>query len=164
VKNIRKQALLAITIFLIVFSVFSMAVTADQPQNQTRGSTSNHFKWIHVDLARYLSNISNGNNSTHTNIINGSSNSVLNSTNSTSINGTGPLSNQTQNQTNSTPANTANQTSNPILNNTNSTSTNSTNQTSNDTELAQNIINQVMSQISSQFSLVGNLINQLFPF
>jgi hypothetical protein len=175
--------MLTITILLIVFSVFSMAVTADQPQNQTRGHISNHFKWIHINLARYLSNISNGYNSTYTNIIKGSSNSVWNNINSTSINGTKPLSNQTQNQTNSTPTNSTNQNSNPILNNTNSTPTNSTNQnsnpilnntnstptnstnqTSNDTELAQNILNQVLPQILSYLNSVRDMINQLLQF
>jgi hypothetical protein len=149
VKNIRKRLILTISIFLIVFAVFSIAVTANELQNQSKTQIS---KSIITPQINTVSNpASNGTNST-----------PRNETNCT-LNITGPLSNQTFNCTNLTVTNqSTNQTLNrstirdiigqllaPVLNDTNNlTQTNATGQP----------LNQLLTDVNTLMSKLQQLM------
>ena len=153
-KNIRKQLILTFSILLIVFAVFSIAVSAVQDQNksQEKSQISNNFNSIPpVNTTQISKPISNSTNST-----------PKNETNCT-LNITGPVSNQTLNCTNLTGTNqSTNQTLNrstirdiitqllsPVLNDTtNLTQTNATGQP----------LDKLLTDVNTLFNKIEQLI------
>ena len=134
---------------LIVFAVFSVSVTAqelqDQTKNQQKSQISNNINSAQTNLQQ-SSSTSSGNNSTSTNISNQTSNPVVNSTNSTNV--TVPIVNQTSN---STQTNVTEPSSNQTLNNTNTT--NVTNQTDINTAL-RSVFNQILAPVLSDVNVI----------
>ena len=144
-KNIRKQLVITISILLIVFAVFSIAVTANDQQNQSKTQISTNY---------ILPQINETPNCTNTTPIN-ESNCTLNIT--------GPISNQTFNCTNLTDDNQSiNQTLNrstildiigqllgPVLNDTaNLTQINTTGQP----------LNQLLTDVNAMMGKIQQLI------
>ena len=160
-ENIRKQLMLTISILLIVFAVFSIAVSAvqDQTKSQQKSQISNNVNSIPPLNAVELSKpISNSTNSTP-------GNGSLNQTNCTIL-PIEQLSNQTLNCTNSTWTNqSTNQTLNrsairdiigqllaPVLNDTtNLTQTNATGQP----------LNKLLTDVNSMLSKIEQLLGMI---
>ena len=144
-KNIRKQLILTISVLLIVFAVFSIAVTANESQNQSKTQSSHSFITPQISAAPNCTNMT-----------------PWNETNCT-VNITGPISNQTFNCTNLTVTNqSTNQTLNrsnirdiigqllaPVLNDTtNLTQTNATGQP----------LNKLLTDVNTLLSKMEQLI------
>jgi len=139
VKNIRKRLILTISMLLIVFAVFSIAVTANEQQNQSKTQVSTSYIMPQINAT------------------------PRNETNCT-LNITGPISNQTFNCTNLTVTNqSTNQTLNrstirdiigqllaPVLNDTtNLTQTNATGQP------LDKLLTDVNTMLSKMAQLIG---------
>ncbi len=144
-KNIRKQLILTISILLIVFAVFSIAVTANEQQNQSKSQSSTIYMTPQINATPNCTNAT-----------------PRNETNCT-LNITGPVSNQTFNCTNLTGTNqSTNQTLNrssirdiigqllaPVLNDTNNLrQTNATGQP----------LNQILTDVNTLMSKIQQLI------
>lgn len=144
-KNIRKQLILTISILLIVFAVFSIAVTANEQQNQSKNHISTNYIMLQINATPNCTNAT-----------------PRNETNCT-LNITGPISNQTFNCTNLTGTNqSTNQTLNrsnirdiigqllaPVLNDTtNLTQTNATGQP----------LNQFLADVNTLINKIQQLI------
>jgi len=135
---------MAVSILIMVFAVFSMSVTAQELQNQTKDQQTsqilNNLNSAQTNLAQQ-SSTANSSNSSTTESNNQVTNPVANSTNSTVV---GPITNETSNnstQTNSTEP--TNQT------NTNSTSTNTTNPTIDLSTVLQGVFGQLFAPVIS---------------
>ncbi|MEL7671979.1 hypothetical protein [Methanobacterium sp.] len=144
-KNIRKRLIMTISMLLIVFAVFSIAVTANEQQNQSKNQASTSYIIPQINATPNCTNAT-----------------PRNETNCT-LNITGPILNQTFNCTNLTVTNqSTNQTLNrstirdiigqllaPVLNDTtNLTQTNATGQP----------LDKLLTDVNTMLSKIAQLI------
>ena len=144
-KNIRKQLILTISILLIVFAVFSISVTANEQQNQSKNQISTNYITPQINATPNCTNATPRNETNCTLNITGP---ILNQTfNCTNLTGTNQSTNQTLNRSNIRDI--IEQLLAPVLNDTtNLTQTNATGQP----------LNQLLTDVNTLISKIQQLI------